>query len=149
MSSDARYKTTGNMYKEAGKVRDTELQKKISSSPNDGLMPGKVNNLTTDVDVTAALAISNQRLIVIDCFTEWCQPCKRIESHYLSLAQEQKYVDAGVLFFRADLDNPLLKQVTDDVTNVPTFKIFKGGNVITTIIGAKLELLKQKLNALV
>lgn len=85
---------------------------------------------------------SEQRLVVLDFFAEWCGPCKRISPEISKL--QSTYFDCMVVQ-KIDVDQ------CDDVashykiTSMPTFLFIKNNTVLDTVIGAKLELIHQKI----
>ena len=68
----------------------------------------------------------------LDCviyFTAmWCGPCRNISPHYVTLAN--KYVD--LKFAKVDVD----ELNTEDILSVPTFRVYKDGNIVDELIGA-------------
>ena len=85
---------------------------------------------------------SEQRLVVLDFFAEWCGPCKRISPEISKL--QTTYFDR-IVVQKIDVDQ------CDDVashykiTSMPTFLFIKNNTVLDTVIGAKLELIHQKI----
>lgn len=90
--------------------------------------------------------LQSDKTILIDFSAEWCPPCRAMKPLINSLADE---LISNALIGTLDVDaNP---QVTAKygVRNLPTFLIFKGGNLIERIVGAvPKSLLQQKLRAL-
>lgn len=70
--------------------------------------------------------------IVLDCFAEWCGPCKAIAPKVDEFAAQ--YPDAK--FYQFDVDE--LSDVAAElgVRAMPSFYLFKGGEVVDTVVGA-------------
>lgn len=85
---------------------------------------------------------SEQRLIVLDFYAEWCGPCKRISPEISKL--QSTYFDR-IVVQKIDVDQ------CDDVashykiTSMPTFVFIKNSTILDTVIGANLELIHQKI----
>ncbi len=82
------------------------------------------------------------RLVVIDCYAEWCGPCKKI-SPVISLLEE-KY-NNGIVVVKVDIDE------CDDISNeyeiksLPTILYFKKGDLIDKFIGANMKEIEKKI----
>ncbi|EKD21571.1 37S ribosomal protein rsm22 [Drepanopeziza brunnea f. sp. 'multigermtubi' MB_m1] len=95
--------------------------------------------------------LSSSTVVVADFYADWCGPCKAIAPTYESLAAKHSKPNR-VTFTKVNVDNqpeiaqkygvraqvpspsPPRPQLTD--TSMPTFMIFKSGQVINTIRGA-------------
>mmetsp|Transcript_9302 Transcript_9302/g.12614 ORF Transcript_9302/g.12614 Transcript_9302/m.12614 type:complete len:190 (+) Transcript_9302:84-653(+) len=88
---------------------------------------------------------ATDEIVVLDCFTEWCGPCKMIYPKLLAMAN--KY-EGKVTFTKMNCNSnnkPLAKEL--GVKVVPTFYIFKNGNQVDTMVGAKVDVLEEKIVA--
>lgn len=77
-------------------------------------------------------------LVVVDFKTEWCGPCKKFAPVYEKIASEYP----GVKFLVVDAEKINHKDC-EDVTSVPTFKVFLDGNFKRGIQGVDEERLKR------
>ena len=70
--------------------------------------------------------------VLVDFWTEWCGPCKRIAPAIDALATEY----AGkVTVGKMDIDsNPKVPE-RYQVRSIPTVLVFKGGQVVESVIG--------------
>ena len=72
---------------------------------------------------------------VIDFYADWCGPCKAIASQYEALAGQFP----GVTFAKVNIDH-----VTDpSITGLPTFQVWRNGELIGHVVGAKIDALKR------
>eukprot|EP00270_Netrium_digitus_P012362 TRINITY_DN4007_c0_g1_i1.p1 TRINITY_DN4007_c0_g1~~TRINITY_DN4007_c0_g1_i1.p1 ORF type:complete len:187 (+),score=45.50 TRINITY_DN4007_c0_g1_i1:121-681(+) len=104
-----------------------------------------VKEKITEVDLNTfypALASAEDKLVVLDMYTQWCGPCKLLYPKLEALAEE--YDD--VVFLKLDCNEknkPLAKAL--GVKAVPTFKLFRGGREVQEVRGAKFDVLVQEI----
>ncbi|MBN2694688.1 thioredoxin [bacterium] len=79
-------------------------------------------------------AISKYSLIVVDCWAEWCTPCKMIAPVVEALSKEQT---GKIVFGKLDTDkNPKISN-TYGIRSIPTLLVFKNGEKVGQIVGAR------------
>jgi len=89
-----------------------------------------VHNINSMADFKSALAQPGG--LVIDCFATWCGPCKVIAPKVVEFSK--KY--PGTRFYKVDVDEvPDVAQELN-ITAMPTFVLFKDGELANTVIGA-------------
>jgi thioredoxin 1 len=77
-------------------------------------------------------ALKQPGAFVIDCFAVWCGPCKVIAPKVVEFAK--KYPD--VRFYKLDVDEvPDVAQELS-IRAMPTFKLFKDGEIAESVVGA-------------
>ncbi len=90
--------------------------------------------------------IKEHDMVVVDFWTEWCPPCKRMEPVFEKMAGRYD----GAIFLRVNTDENPEMAMKLNITAIPTFIIFKDGKEFTRVIGAvpaKLEkAISQALN---
>ena len=71
--------------------------------------------------------------MLVEFWAEWCGPCRAVSPILDAIAAE--HPELTVVKVNAD-ENP---HVSMDyrVTSIPAMKVFRGGELLTTIIGAK------------
>ena len=78
--------------------------------------------------------ITSNDTVVVDYWAEWCGPCRAVSPILDQIASE--HADKiDVVKLNVD-DNPETA-MKYQVTSIPTMKIFRGGEVVKTVIGAK------------
>jgi len=76
--------------------------------------------------------LEQKGLVFVDFYAVWCGPCKMTELIIEELAKES----SEVKFVKVNVDeNPELNQ-SYQVFSIPTFVIFKDGQVINQFVGA-------------
>ncbi|KAI5310840.1 hypothetical protein KEM55_008288 [Ascosphaera atra] len=73
-----------------------------------------------------------QSVSVVDCFADWCGPCKMIAPRIAQYSEQ--YTNVG--FYKFDVDK--LPEVAADlgVRAMPTFVFFKNGQKVDEVVGA-------------
>lgn len=72
--------------------------------------------------------------VLVDFWAEWCGPCRMV-APVLDEIQAENAEKITVLKLNVD-ENPDLA-MKYQITSIPAMKVFQGGEVKTTIIGAK------------
>jgi thioredoxin 1 len=95
------------------------------------------NTSTTKVqhvaDADFAKVISQNPAVVVDCYADWCAPCKMIAPFIESLAEEY----AGrVTFVKLDVDDNPNTAMQYRIQGIPTLLFFKNGKHADTQVGA-------------
>ena len=71
-------------------------------------------------------------LLLVDFWTEWCGPCKSMHPIFTRMAKKYK----SVRFARINVDNSQDIAMRYGVQSIPTFIMFKNGDVANTMVGA-------------
>mmetsp|Transcript_30649 Transcript_30649/g.34941 ORF Transcript_30649/g.34941 Transcript_30649/m.34941 type:complete len:126 (-) Transcript_30649:342-719(-) len=97
------------------------------------ITPGKVVHCSNEEDYYEILERADNKLVVVDCFAEWCPPCKAIAPVFEALAQQHP----EVVFLKVDVDQmPSIKSILN-VWAMPTFAFLKHGSKVGSFVGAK------------
>ena len=78
------------------------------------------------------LVIQNNPLILIDFWAEWCGPCKMLSPILDEISNER-----GLLVGKLNVDENPSKPTEYSISSIPTMVLFKSGQPVKTIIGAK------------
>ena len=104
--------------------------KEIQKSMERRSYPAKPFDVT---DSTIDDTISKYPLVVVDCWAEWCGPCKKIAPLVEDLAAEYQ---GKVVFAKLDVDNNQESARKFGISSIPTLLIFKNKILVDYIIGA-------------
>ena len=78
------------------------------------------------------LVIQHNPLILIDFWAEWCGPCKMLSPILDEISNER-----GLLVGKLNVDENPSKPTEYSISSIPTMVLFKSGQPVKTIIGAK------------
>ena len=91
--------------------------------------------------------IQNNKPVLVDFYTTWCSPCRKLAPVLDKLAEE---LVGKVVVAKVDVGETMSVAQKYNIGAVPTLIIFKNGEEIKRFVGAeKMEVLKAHLNALV
>ena len=83
-------------------------------------------------DASFNTIITTNDLILVDFWAEWCGPCRK-----LSPILEELSSETGLLVGKLNVDENPVKTSEYSVSSIPTMILFKDGQPVRTIIGAK------------
>lgn len=127
---------SSNLYgRELYSPPDNKMNAIVSENNNTTSIPSVTSEATVHIqsgDHKDSI-IKNNRIAVIDVWGSFCAPCKTIAPAYEELAK--KYRRDGIcMLAKEDIALGLSK----DVRGVPTFFIYKDGQVVDKVVGADL-----------
>jgi thioredoxin 1 len=76
--------------------------------------------------------ISSNDLVLVDFWADWCGPCKMLSPILDEIANER-----GILVGKLNIDENPAKMEEYSVHSIPTMVLFKSGQPVKTIVGAK------------
>jgi thioredoxin 1 len=80
--------------------------------------------------------VKNNEKVVVDFWASWCMPCKMVAPIFEKLAEKYKN---EIIFGKLNVDeNPDIASKFN-IMSIPTFIIFKNGEIVGNIVGAMSE----------
>lgn len=84
-------------------------------------------------DNNLAETVSEHPFVVLDCWAEWCGPCKMVAPVLEQLAKEY----AGrITFAKLNIDENMGTAMKYQISAIPTMLVFRNGEMAGQIIGA-------------
>jgi thioredoxin 1 len=87
-----------------------------------------VTDATFEADV-----LKSDKPVIVDYWAEWCGPCRQVAPILEEIAREHDEIQ--VVKLNVD-ENPKVSQQYG-IMNIPTMSVFKGGELVKEIVGAK------------
>jgi thioredoxin len=87
----------------------------------------------TLTDGNFAAAIEKYPALVVDCWAEWCAPCRMVAPIIDDLAQEHQ---GSVVFGKLDVDQNQESAGGYGIMSIPTLLFFKNGEMVGSQVGA-------------
>lgn len=119
-------------------MEDEELENIKKKQLEDLLKQQNINNILNETPVMELTSqnfnqeISNNDLLLVDFWAEWCGPCKSMHPIFTRMAKKYKQVR----FARVNVDNAQDIAVKYGVQSIPTFIMFKNGEIANQMVGA-------------
>jgi thioredoxin 1 len=76
--------------------------------------------------------LSENDLVLIDFWAEWCGPCRMVSPVLDEISKE-----SGLLVGKLNIDENPNKTSEYSISSIPSMVLFKSGQPVKTIIGAK------------
>lgn len=86
--------------------------------------------ITTDNNFNEV--INSNDLVLVDFWADWCGPCKMLSPILDEISEER-----GLLIGKLNVDENPAKMEEYSVYSIPTMVLFKSGQPVKTITGAK------------
>ncbi len=88
-----------------------------------------VTDATFEQDV-----LNNEKTILVDFWAEWCGPCRAVGPILDQIAAE--HADK-IEIVKLNVDENPQTAAKYQITSIPAMKVYQGGEVVKTVIGAK------------
>mmetsp|Transcript_18424 Transcript_18424/g.28444 ORF Transcript_18424/g.28444 Transcript_18424/m.28444 type:complete len:166 (+) Transcript_18424:70-567(+) len=100
------------------------------------------NDGTTATATHSSQDQSHDRLIVFDCYADWCPPCRQMSPIFAGMAKDYPHI----LFVKVNVDkHPEIGKLLGGIWAMPTFVFFRGDNKVGSFMGANERLLRRGL----
>jgi len=113
---------------EIEKIKQRKLEEMLKQLNQPKVEPGIIDLNDSNFDKT----ISSENLTLVDFWAEWCGPCKSMHPIFESMSKKFPNVKFG----RVNVDNNQNISMKYAVQSIPTFILFKSGQIIDKMMGA-------------
>ena len=119
-------------------MEDEELENIKKKQLEDLLKQQNINNIVNETPVMELTSqnfnqeIAKNDLLLVDFWAEWCGPCKSMHPIFTRMAKKYKQVR----FARVNVDNAQDIAMRYGVQSIPTFIMFKNGEIANQMVGA-------------
>ncbi|WP_333745059.1 thioredoxin [Streptomyces ardesiacus] len=79
------------------------------------------------------VVLNSDKPVLVDFWATWCGPCRQIAPSLEAIAAEHD----EIVIAKLNTDENPATTAKYGVTSVPTMNVYKGGEVVKTIVGAK------------
>jgi len=87
--------------------------------------------------------VSVNPVVVVDCYADWCMPCRMMGAVIDALSEEYK---GKIVFGKLNVDENMVIPAKYGIMSIPTLLIFKNKALMETVVGAlPKERLEEKL----
>ena len=94
--------------------------------------------MSTALDVTdetfAAEVLASEKTVLVDFWAEWCGPCRMVGPILDQIAAEHS---DKITVVKLNVDDNPQTAMKYQITSIPAMKVYRGGEVVKTVIGAK------------
>lgn len=78
--------------------------------------------------------LNSSDTIMVDFWAEWCGPCRAVSPILDAIASEHS---DKIKIVKLNVDDNPQMAMKYQITSIPAMKVFRGGEVVKTVIGAK------------
>ncbi len=116
---------------EIKKKKMEQMKRDLAASANPTVeLPDKPVIVT---DATIDAAASQYPIFILDCWAEWCGPCRTVGPVIDQLAREMK---GKVVFGKLNVDENMMTANKYRISAIPTMMVFKNGKLVDKLVGA-------------
>jgi thioredoxin 1 len=85
-------------------------------------------------DTFEAEVLNSDKTIMVDFWAEWCGPCRAVSPILDQIAAEHS---EKLEIVKLNVDDNPQTAMKYRITSIPAMKVYRGGEVVKTVIGAK------------
>ncbi|GAA3729500.1 thioredoxin [Leifsonia bigeumensis] len=93
--------------------------------------------MSTATDVTDATfeqeVLNSETPVLVDFWADWCGPCRAVSPILDQIASEN---EGKIRLVKVDVDANPQVAMKYQITSIPAMKVYQGGEVVKTVIGA-------------
>ena len=90
--------------------------------------------------------IANNKLVVVDSWAEWCAPCRKSTPIFVEMSDKMGRDD--FIFAKLDTQHNQEAAAAFKILSLPTFMVFKDGNLVNRWTGADIGRLRKEITSL-
>ncbi|MEE1939526.1 thioredoxin [Streptomyces sp. TRM 70361] len=87
----------------------------------------------TDADFEDVV-LKSDKPVLVDFWAAWCGPCRQIAPSLEAISEEQA---DKITVVKLNIDENPATAAKYGIMSIPTMNVYKGGEVVKTIVGAK------------
>ena len=92
------------------------------------------NTAVVTDDTFATDVLTSDKTVLVDFWAEWCAPCRAVAPILEEIAGEHS---DDIRVVKVNVDENPQTPAQYRVTGIPTMNVYKGGEVVKSIVGAK------------
>jgi len=78
--------------------------------------------------------LNSDKTVLVDFWAEWCGPCRMVSPILDQIAAEHA---EKIQIVKLNVDENPSTAMKYQITSIPAMKVYRGGEVVKTVIGAK------------